>query len=140
MLAWYTLLLLPRSTLTENEKLFSTTKDLLLRKTNFGTLSVSGIYYYKCTSHHNFHVNYSFISSASCRSLSRRKGTFLKSSYQVTILSYIYFKISLCFPHILYYVTNLVQCTMVPLSTRMLLWSKFPMYFGQLLQEHIIQN
>ena len=33
-----------------------------------------------------------------------------------------------------------LQCTMVPLSTRMLLWSKFPMYFGQLLQEHIIQN
>ena len=33
-----------------------------------------------------------------------------------------------------------LHCTMVSLSTRMLLWSKFPMYFGQLLQEHIIQN
>ena len=33
-----------------------------------------------------------------------------------------------------------VQCTMVPLSTRMLLWSKFSMNFGKLLQEHSIQN
>ena len=33
-----------------------------------------------------------------------------------------------------------LQCTVVPLSTRMLLWSKFSMYFGQLLQEHSIQN
>ena len=33
-----------------------------------------------------------------------------------------------------------LHCTMVPLSTRMLLWSKFSMYFGQLLQEHSIQN
>ena len=35
---------------------------------------------------------------------------------------------------------KVLHCTMVPLSTRMLLWSKFSMYFGQLLQEHIIQN
>ena len=38
------------------------------------------------------------------------------------------------------YLLHQLHCTMVPLSTRMLLWSKFPMYFGQLLQEHIIQN
>ena len=36
--------------------------------------------------------------------------------------------------------SKLLQCIMVPLLNRMLLWSKFPMYFGQLLQEHIIQN
>ena len=30
-----------------------------------------------------------------------------------------------------------LHCTMLLLSTRMLRWSKFPMYFGQLLQEHI---
>ena len=111
LLACYTLLLLPRSTLTENEKVFSTTKDLELRKTNFGTLCVSGIYHYKCTLHHNFHVKYSFISSANHKSVSRRKGMFLKSSYQVNILSYICIclKILLCFLHILYYVTILVQ-------------------------------
>ena len=37
-------------------------------------------------------------------------------------------------------VSSDVQCTMLPLSTRMLLWSKFSMYFGQLVQEHSIQN
>ena len=34
----------------------------------------------------------------------------------------------------------LPPCTMVPLLTRMLLQSKFSMYFRQLLQEHIIRN
>ena len=32
------------------------------------------------------------------------------------------------------------HCTMVPLSTRMLLYAKFDMYFRQLLQEHISRN
>ena len=44
------------------------------------------------------------------------------------------------FTKILVLIFFAVHCTMVPLSTRMLLWSKFSMYFGQLLQEHIIQN
>ena len=109
LLACYTLLLLPRSTLTENEKVFSTTKDLVLRKTNFGTLCVSGIYYYKCALHHIFHVKYSFIISASRKSLTRRKRTFLKSSYQVQPYCSIYIslKISLCFPHFFVFCNNL---------------------------------
>ena len=36
------------------------------------------------------------------------------------------------------YIAQWSRC--LTLITRMLLWSKFPMYFGQLLQEHIIQN
>ena len=40
----------------------------------------------------------------------------------------------------LVYLDHLDHCTMLPLLTWMLQWSKFPMYLGLLLQEHIIQN